>query len=487
MQELSINDIHQRFSENQLTVAELTRYYLDQIKQQAQLGAVITVNPDAITIAEALDNALASGQAPTKLFGVPILIKDNIETLDQMPTTAGSLLLKNHFPACDAELVSQLRQAGAVILGKANLSEWANFRSNYSVSGWSAMGGQARNPYDTSRSPSGSSAGSAIAVAANLTMLAVGTETDGSVVCPAALNGVVGIKPTHGSISNKGIIPLAGSQDVAGPMARNVSDAVKLLESMRIKAVAKSRTGPISEPLCDHLIADGLRGKTLGVVTNLMGYHPATDLVFARAVKDLESAGTKIVQGKLPNLREISKYEYQVLLYEFKTGIAQYLQDHASQNQAQSKLPYSTLADLIAANEKIADLELGDFGQDVFIEAQSKGTLHDEEYIKALEACKRLSGPKGIDATLAASGADILIAPTMSPAWKIDRIMGDHFTGGASMVPAVSGYPHITLPMGFVKNLPVGLSMFATKDSEAQLIEAAYAFEQATLHRRPPS
>jgi amidase len=468
MQELNITDIHRQFEAGSLSVVALTRYYLEQIELHLDLGAVITVNPDAITRAEALDKAMSEDQPIGPLFGVPILLKDNIDTHDRMPNTAGSRLLKDNFPTRDADLVSKLRQAGAVILGKANLSEWANFRSNYSVSGWSAMGGQVRNPYDISRSPCGSSAGSAVAVAANLTTLAIGTETDGSVVCPAALTGIVGIKPTHGTISNEGIIPIAHSQDIAGPMARNVTDAVRLLEVMQIEP----------EKYSEHLRNDGLEGKTIGIVANQMGYHPNTDLVFHQAILDLAKSGAKITQCKLPHLREISKHEYQVVLYEFKTGITQYLKN--------SSLPYSTLSDLIAANQTHAADEFPYFGQDVFVEAESKGDLDDAVYKVALEASKRLSGPEGIDATLDACGADILIAPTMNPAWKIDTVMGDHATGGASMVPAVSGYPHITVPMGFVEGLPVGLSMFSRKNSESILIEAAFAFEQATLHRSPP-
>jgi len=468
MHELNITDIHRQFKAGSLSVVELTRYYLEQIEVHHELGAVITVNPEAITIAESLDKTFSEDQSLSPLFGIPVLLKDNIDTQDKMPNTAGSLLLKAHFPTRDADIVSRLRKAGAVILGKANLSEWANFRSNHSVSGWSAMGGQTRNPYDTSRSPCGSSAGSAVAVTANLTALAVGTETDGSVVCPAALTGIVGIKPTHGTISSEGIIPIAHSQDIAGPMARNVTDAVSLLEVMR------NETSNFSE----HLRQDGLEGKTIGIVANQMGYHPNTDLVFHQAILDLAKAGAKITQCKLPHLKEISKLEYQVMLYEFKTDIANYLKT--------SSLPYSTLSDLIAANQTHAADEFPYFGQDLFVEAQSKGGLDDAEYKVALEASKRLSGPEGIDATLDACGADILIAPTMNPAWKIDTVMGDHATGGASMVPAVSGYPHITLPMGFVEGLPVGLSMFSRKDSESILIEAAYAYEQLTQHRRPP-
>lgn len=468
MQELSVADIHRQFKAGTLSVVELTQYYLEQIDEHRELAAVITVNPEAITIAESLDQTISETQSLGPLFGIPILLKDNIDTQDQMPTTAGSLLLKDHLPTRDADLVSKLRKAGALILGKANLSEWANFRSNYSVSGWSAMGGQTRNPYDTSRSPCGSSSGSAVAVAANLTALAVGTETDGSVVCPAALTGIVGIKPTHGTVSNEGIIPIAHSQDIAGPMARNVTDAVHLLEAMRIEPAKFS----------EHLRSDGLQGKTIAIVANQMGYHPNTDLVFHQAILDLQTAGARITQCKLPQLREISKHEYQVMLYEFKAGIAKYLKN--------SSLPYSTLSDLIAANQTHAADEFPYFGQDIFVEAESKGGLDDAEYQIALAASKRLSGPEGIDASLDACGADILIAPTMNPAWKIDTVMGDHVTGGASTAPAVSGYPHITLPMGFVEGLPVGLSMFSRENSESILIEAAYAYEQATQHRRPP-
>lgn len=468
MQELSVAEIHSRFQDQTLSATVLTRFYLDQIEQHRALGAVITVNPDAERIAQELDAAWQKGEQRGPLHGIPVLLKDNIDTSDEMPNTAGSMLLAKNFPDRDATLVRQLRNAGAIILGKSNLSEWANFRSNHSISGWSGIGGQTRNPYDPSRSPCGSSAGSAVAVAANLTALAVGTETDGSIICPVALNGIVGIKPTHGTVSGDGIIPIAHSQDTAGPMARTMTDAVLMLETLRTD----------HKPFSEHLNANGLKGKTLGVVTNLMGYHPQTDLVFQQAVADLKAAGANITECNLPNLRAISKHEYEVLLYEFKTDIAEYLTG--------TQLPYRTLSDLIAANQQNADMELSLFDQDVFEAAEAKGSLDDEAYKVALESSKRLAGPEGIDATLAACGADILIAPSTSPAWKIDTIMGDHFTGGASMAAAVSGYPHITLPMGFVADMPVGLSLFSGRDSEAGLIEAAYAYEQATQHRRPP-
>ncbi|MGK0462971.1 MAG: Asp-tRNA(Asn)/Glu-tRNA(Gln) amidotransferase A subunit family amidase [Candidatus Azotimanducaceae bacterium] len=468
MQELSVAEIHSRFENQTLTAAALTHFYLDQIEQHQALGAVIMVNPAANQTAQTLDIAWQKGERRGPLHGIPVLLKDNIDTSDEMPNTAGSLIFAENFPGRDATLVTQLRNAGAIILGKANLSEWANFRSNHSISGWSGIGGQTRNPYDPSRSPCGSSAGSAVAVAANLTALAVGTETDGSVICPAALNGIVGIKPTHGTVSGTGIIPLAPSQDTAGPMARTMTDAVIMLEALRTD----------HKPFSQHLNANGLKEKTLGVVTNLMGYHPATDLVFQHAVTDLTTAGANITACKLPNLRAISSHEYEVLLYEFKANIAEYLAD--------TKLPYRTLSDLITANEQNAETELHFFGQDVFEAADAKGDLDDDAYKVALASSKRLAGPEGIDAALAACGADILIAPSTSPAWKIDTIMGDHFAGGASMAAAVSGYPHITLPMGFVAGMPVGLSLFSTRDSEAVLIEAAYAYEQATQHRKPP-
>ena len=468
LQELSVAEIHSRFDDQTLTSMALSRFYLDQIAQHQALGAVISVNPRVNQIAQELDAAWQQGEQRGPLHGIPVLLKDNIDTADGMANTAGSVLLAKNFPEQDATLVAQLRNAGAIILGKSNLSEWANFRSNHSVSGWSGIGGQTRNPYDPSRSPCGSSAGSAVAVAANLTALAVGTETDGSVICPAALNGIVGIKPTHGTVSGVGIIPLAHSQDTAGPMARTVTDAVVMLEALRTDHKAFTQ----------HLNVSGLEGKTLGVVTNLMGYHPSTDLVFQQALTDLKAAGANITECFLPNKREISGYEYEVLLYEFKANIAEYL--------AGTQLPYRTLRDLIAANEQAATAELHIFGQEVFEAADAKGGLEEDAYKVALASSKRLAGPEGIDAALKACGADILIAPSTSPAWKIDTIMGDHFSGGASMAAAVSGYPHITLPMGFVAGMPVGLSLFSGQDSEALLIEAAYAYEQATRHRKPP-
>tara|TARA_R110002110_G_scaffold212464_2_gene425435 strand:+ start:1077 stop:2567 length:1491 start_codon:yes stop_codon:yes gene_type:complete len=467
--ELTVEQAHAGFENGSLTALQLTEHYLAEIKRLADLNAVIQINPDALEIAGKLDAEWQAGRQRGPLHGIPVLLKDNIDTHDKMPNTAGSVLLADHYPSKDAALVQQLRSAGAIILGKANLSEWANFRSNHSVSGWSGIGGQTRNPYDPTRSPCGSSAGSGVAVAANMTLLAVGTETDGSVICPAALNGIVGIKPTHGSVSGDGIIPLAHSQDIAGPMARTVADAVRLLETLRTTHSDYSM----------HLRQDGLQGKTLGIATNLKGYDPKTDKVFDQAVADLKKAGATIVECELPNRRAISNYEFEVLLYEFKNDIAQYLQA--------SDLPHKTLADLIEANEQETERELVYFGQDIFLAAEAKGPLTDEAYLTALEASKRMAGPEGIDAALTACGADILIAPSTGPAWKIDTITGDHFSGGASMFPAVSGYPHITLPMGYVQDMPVGLSLIGARNAEATLIEAAFAFEHATGHRRSPN
>jgi amidase len=484
--EADVAYLQNRMNAGELSAEQLVNFYLDRIKrynhQGPELRAVISINDNAIQRAEELDTLRARGEILGPLHGIPVLLKDNIDSVG-LANTAGSELLKDNLPGNDAFLVAQLRAAGAIILGKANLSEWANFRGERSSSGWSALGGQARNPYDPSTSPCGSSGGSAIAVAANLVTLAVGTETDGSLVCPAAVNGIVTIKPTLGLISRDGIIPIAHSQDTAGPMARTLTDAVIMLASMQ----GKDRTDPASfEAETDwlsHLQKEGLRGKRIGIVRNLTGYHELLDKQFEAQLEILEARGAILVEdANIETLHQWGDDEYTVLLHEFKADIAAYLAD--------TDLPYVNLSDLIAANQA-SDTELSVFGQELFEMAEARTADQHQDYLQALERAKRLAGKEGIDAVMWKHRLDLLIAPTVTPAWKIDHINGDHYMGSASSAAAVAGYPHITVPMGFIDvpgspALPVGLSFFGTTHSEPVLIEAAYDYEQASQHRRPP-
>lgn len=469
-----------------LTSEVLTRYYLERIEAlNPRLNAVIAVNPDALEAARSLDAERAEGVIRGPLHGIPVLLKDNIESSDPVPTTAGSLILASNITGRDAGLVERLRQAGAVILGKANLSEWANFRSERSSSGWSAVGGQARNPYDPGRSPCGSSSGSGIAAAANLTAVAVGTETNGSVVCPSSANGVVGIKPTVGLVSRFGIVPISHSQDTAGPMARTVTDAVLLLDAMIGPDPRDPATG-IAEGLdwrlAEHLRADGLEGARIGVVRSAAGFHSEVDALLDRAVQDLRAGGAEIVDDlEFAPPEGFWDATYEVLLYEFKHDLEAYFAGLPSED-----LNGLTLAAAIERNRTLADAEMPWFGQEIFVKSEARGPLSDEAYREALALVQRATREDGIDALLAEHGLDALIAPTGSPAWTIDLVNGDHFIGGSSTYPAVSGYPSITVPMGFVHGLPVGLSIFGARLSEPTLVEIAFAYEARTGHRAPP-
>ena len=473
--EKSIAELQQLLTENALTSVELVEYFQRRIQRydtgEKGLRSVIVVNPDALEIARQLDRERAEQGSRGPLHGIPVLLKDNIDTADQMPNTASSLLLKENFPKRDAALVAKLRAAGAVILGKANLSEWANFRGMPSSSGWSGVGGQVLNPYQEGANPCGSSSGSAVAVAADLTTVSVGTETDGSLTCPAAVNGIVAIKPTLHLISQQGIIPIAHSQDTAGPMARTVSDAVALLDVL-VEAPAD-----YSASLKDK----GLQGKRIGVVRNLTGYNAALDQTFEQALELLKQQGAELVDScDIDTLNQFRRDEFTVLLVEFKEGVNRYLADA---NIAGA----GNLNELIAGNEKIAGQELSVFGQELFTYAQQAPAITDAGYLAAAERAKRLAGAQGIDAALARCKADLLIAPTTGPAWQTDYENGDSYEGSASSPAAVAGYPHITVPMGYLEGLPVGISFFAGTNSEPVLIEAAYGYEQATRNRKPPA
>ena len=485
-EEASVAELQKQMAAGTLTSHALTRAYLDRIASiddaGPMLNAVIETNPDALKDADALDAERKAGKLRGPLHGIPVLLKDNIDALP-MVNSAGSLALADHKPKADAFLVAKLREAGAVILGKTNLSEWANFRSTRSSSGWSGRGGQTRNPYALDRSPCGSSAGTGSAIAANLASVGIGTETDGSILCPSAVAGLVGIKPTVGLVSRSGIIPISESQDTAGPMTRSVADAAALLTAIAAPdgadAASKERTDATAIDYTTHLKADALKGARIGVVRKLMGYQPDTDAAMERAIAALKAAGATVVDAEIPTLGEWDKPEYEVLLYEFKDGLERYL--------AASGTPHKTLADLIAFNTQNAAKEMPFFAQEVFEQANAKGPLTDAAYLAARDKARRLAGPEGIDAALKKQNLDALVAPAMSPAWPIDPINGDHFVGAGYGAAAVARYPSITVPMGDAHGLPLGLAFMGPAWSEARLIELAYAYEQASMARKPPT
>jgi amidase len=417
-----------------------------------------------------------------------VLIKDNIESADRMSTTAGSLVLNGVIAKQDATVVQRLRVAGAVLLGKTNLSEWANFRSTRAFSGWSGRGGQCRNPYALDRSPCGSSSGSGAAIAANLCAVALGTETDGSIVCPAATTGIVGIKPTLGLLSRAGIIPLAASQDTPGPMCRSVADAALVLTALAGNDPADARDGATAAAagrVTDYaaaLDANGLRGARIGVARHYFGYHPGVDALVEAAIEVMKQQGAVIIDPvELSDTPGLGKAEMEVLLYEFKDGINAYLAGLGP------SAPVKSLAELIEANRKLADREMPFFAQELFEQALAKGALSDAAYHEARATCLRLTRTEGIDAVMDQHQLDALIAPTNGPAWTIDVMNGDHFIGGSSTPAAVAGYPSITVPAGLTSGLPVGLSLFGRAFSEATLIKLAYAYEQASHARREPT
>jgi amidase len=494
LEEVTTAELQQRMSSGRETSRSLVEKYLARIEQLDRGGpalrSVLEINPDARSIADALDAERRAGHMRGPLHGIPVLIKDNIATADRMLTTAGSLALAGAPVPADAFIVERLRAGGAVILGKANLSEWANFRSTHSSSGWSGRGGQTKNPYALDRNPSGSSSGSAAAVAANLVTIAVGTETDGSIVSPSNVNSVVGIKPTLGLVSRFGIVPIAHSQDTAGPMARTVEDAAILLATLagtdpRDAATAAADTKGRRD-YTRSLIRDGLRGARIGVVRNrLFGYSTATDALAEQAIADMKRAGAVIVDpANIPTLGKFDDTEFDVLQYEFKADLNTYL---ASLGPA---APVHSLMDVITFNDAHRVEELPHFGQEIMVTSQKKAPLTDAKYRSELASNRRLAGALGIDATMKTYRLDALVAPTGAPAWLIDLVNGDGGTAstpGPSTVTSVAGYPHITVPMGFASGLPVGISFFGRAWSEPTLIKLAYSYEQATKHRRPPT
>jgi len=494
LEEATVADLQQRMTSGRETARSLVEKYFQRIdaidRQGPALHSVIETNPDALAIADRLDAERRARGPRGPLHGIPILIKDNIATADRMMTTAGSLALAGSSPPKDAFIVQQLRQAGAVILGKTNLSEWANFRSTHSSSGWSGRGGQTKNPYALDRNPSGSSSGSGTAAAASLCAVAIGTETDGSVVSPSNNNGLVGIKPTIGLLSRSGIVPIAHSQDTAGPMARTVADAAVVLGAMvgvdPSDPPTKSSTQKGQRDYSKSLDPNGLKGARIGVVRNrLFGYSAAADRIADEAIADMKQQGAVIVDpANIPTLGKFGDSEFDVLLYEFKADLNKYLAGLGP------SAPVHTLADIIAFNDAHKEQELPYFGQEIMVMAQKKGPLTDPKYLQALAKNHRLSRAIGIDAVMTRERLDALVAPTSGPAWLIDLVNGDSFGGDAaspSTVAAVAGYPHITVPAGQFRGLPVGISFFGRAWSEPTLIRLAYAYEQATKHRRPPT
>ncbi len=471
---------------HRVTVSALVDHYLQRIDaldvHGPALHSIIQVNPDARSLAAQLDAAPSQGGI---LFGVPVVLKDNIATTDRLLTTAGSLALVDSKPPREAFIVRKLRASGALILAKTNLSEWANFRSTRSTSGWSGRGGLTRNPYDTRRNACGSSSGSGAAEAADLAVLAVGTETDGSIVCPSSLNGLVGIKPTVGLVSRSGIIPISAQQDTAGPMARSVADAAILLTVMAGYDPDDAATAPLKDaPPPDYrkfLDAGALKGKRIGVVRKLAGFDDEVDAVFDQAIKVLRARGAIVVDPvELPNADKLSADELTAMQYEFKDGLNRNL-------AARSGAGPHSLPELIEWNKAHAATEMAWFPQDILVDSQAKGPLTDAVYLKARANVRRLAGKEGIDVALAHDHLDALIAPTAGPAFMSDLINGDHILGGnITAPPAIAGYPHITVPMGLVHGLPVGLSFVGSAFSEPKLIGIAYAYEQASHARRPP-
>ncbi|MCZ6727384.1 MAG: amidase [Acidobacteria bacterium] len=488
LDELTIAQLQVGLKEGRWTSVALTRAYLERIEatnlQGPELRAVIETNPDAEAVASELDRERAAGSVRGPLHGIPILLKDNIATADRTATAAGSLALVEARATRDSAVAARLHTAGAVLLGKANLSEWANFRSERSSSGWSGRGGQVRNPYVLDRNPCGSSSGSAVAASANLCAAAVGTETNGSVVCPASANGLVGIKPTVGLLSRTGIIPIAHSQDTAGPMARTVADAAILLGAMAGADPSDSIT--IDPGIVRHedytrfLDSAGLRGARIGVARNYFDFHEKVDGLMEAALDALRAGGAEIVDELELDLSAVQDQSYEVLLYEFKFNLDAYLADPKWGS------PYGSLAELIDFNERHRDRELQFFEQEIFLKAQAKGGLETPEYLEALEICRRTTRSEGIDALVAEHRLDAIVAPTGGPAWPIDLVNGDHFGGGSSSPAAISGYPNITVPAGQIFGLPVGLSLFGPAFSEPRLLALAYAYEQATQHRAAP-
>jgi amidase len=485
--EKDISEIQQGYKNGSYTIKDVVMSYLERIEQidknGPMLNSIIQLNPDAVQIADTLDKELVQGKIRGPLHGIPVVLKDNIDTHDKMPTTAGSRALMNSFPLKDSYVASKLREAGAVILGKANLSEWANFRGQLSTSGWSGLGGQTKNPYIVSRNPCGSSSGSAVAVSANLIVLAIGTETNGSIVCPSHSNGIVGIKPTVGLISRTGIIPISSTQDTPGPMARTVRDAAICLgvlagvDSSDEKTIAGK--GKYYRDYTQFLKEDGLKGKRLGLYKGPLGINYKVDTLVYLAVDFMKSKGAEIIDIEKITPNDVDENSYQIMLYEYKEGLNKYFRSLGSD------APVKSIEDLIAFNESDS-IELRYFNQEYLKMAQEKGDLNSEEYQRSLAKVLKGSREEGIDRVMNQYDLDAIIAPTGNPAWMTDLINGDSFQLGSSSPAAQAGYPNITVPMGFIDGLPVGISFFGRAWSEPLLLEIAYAYENGTKYRKAP-
>ena len=489
LEELTISELQVGMKTGKFTARSLARGYLERISEidrgGPKINSVIEINPEAEAMAAAMDQERRQGRFRGPLHGIPILIKDNVDTADRMMTTAGSLALESSHATRDSFVAKKLRDAGAVILGKTNLSEWANLRSSHSTSGWSGRGGQTKNPYVLDRNPCGSSSGSGAAASSNLCAAAIGTETDGSVVCPSSANSLVGIKPTVGLISRAGIIPISHSQDTAGPMARTVADVAILLGALTgidaNDAGTKSSAGKSFTDYTPFLDKNGLRGARLGVARKSFGFNDRVDKLMNGLIGELKRLGAVVIDpADIPTSGKFDDSELEVLLYEFKADLNAYLA------RLGPGAPVHSLKEVIEFNEKHSERELPFFGQDLFIKAEAKGPLTSKKYLAALQKNHLLTRTQGIDFVIKKNRLDALIAPTGGPAWPTDWINGDHFTGGYSSASAVAGYPHITVPAGFVFGLPVGISFFGGAWSEPKLIKFAYAFEQATTARKSP-
>ena len=489
LDELTISELGAAIQSGSHTARSITELYLQRIEeidgQGPSLNSVIEVNPDARAIAEQSDKERQENGIRSPMHGIPVLIKDNIDTSDNMMTTAGSLALRGSRPRADSFVAQKLRQAGAVILGKTNLSEWANFRSTRSTSGWSGRGGQTRNPYALDRNPCGSSSGSAVAVSANLCVAAIGTETNGSIICPSSINGIVGIKPTVGLIGRSGIIPIAHSQDTAGPMARTVRDAAVLLSVLTgldgRDDTTKQSAGRTASDYTRFLDPRGMDGARIGVARNYLGFHASVDRLMEDAIEVMKGLGAVVIDpADVESRGQYGGSGLEVLLYEFKAGLNTYLPS------LQDGVAVRSLQELIRFNETNRDSEMPYFGQEILQMAQERGDLSSPEYRRALRKVRRLSRDDGIDATLGKHRLDAIIAPSGGPAWLTDWINGDPSSGGSSSPAARAGYPNVTVPMGFVHSLPVGISFFSKAYSEPLLIKLAYAFEQAANHRGKP-
>jgi amidase len=490
LEEITVAELQSGMAAGRYTSRGVVEQYLARIAAMDRAGpslqSIIETNPEALDLAEQLDRERAATGPRGPLHGVPILLKDNIDTADRMSTTAGSLALEGSIASRDSHVAERLRAAGAVLLAKANMSEWANIRSTRSSSGWSARGGQCRNPFVLDRNPCGSSSGSAAAVSANFGALAVGTETDGSIVCPASANGVVGIKPTVGLVSRAGIIPISHTQDTAGPLCRTVPDAAALLTVLagadpRDAATAAS-AGHVEQDYTAFLKKDGLRGARIGVArAKFFGYSDVTDRVGNAALEVLRREGAVVIDpADIPHAGEYDAAELEVLLYELKADLNAYLAALGPGARVR------TLSDAIAFNEREREREMPYFAQELFVQAEAKGPLTTPAYRKALATCTRLARTGGIDAVIAKHRLDAIVAPTGNPAWPTDLVNGDHFTGSSSTPAAVARYPSVSVPMGYAWGLPVNLSFFGAAWSEPTLIRLAYAFEQVTRQRKPP-